>query len=195
MHVVARCNNREFYLAALRSLDRNAVRAGLVKDPTTYPWSSCAAYALGTPTRVIASNVKRDVASEDSEGSTAVPRAGHERSMTTCLDQLLRVGRGLLLWRRSTVRLPKTAWALTVTSAWLPGRLADCAAVGSRRHQRLGVRFPRPAPPPTCSPLHDHRSRTISAPDPSGARYSHRHRGAASSDDLPNAVSGDDLCM
>jgi len=24
-----------------------------VKDPTTYPWSSCAAYALGTPNRVI----------------------------------------------------------------------------------------------------------------------------------------------
>ena len=54
IHVVARCNNREFYLAALRYLDRNAVRAGLVKDPTTYPWSSCAAYALGTPNRVIA---------------------------------------------------------------------------------------------------------------------------------------------
>jgi hypothetical protein len=56
IHVVARCNNREFYLAALRYLNRNAVRAGLVKDPTTYPWSSCAAYALGTPNRVIASN-------------------------------------------------------------------------------------------------------------------------------------------
>jgi putative transposase len=34
-------------LAALRYLDRNGVRAGLVKDPTTYPWSSCAAYTLG----------------------------------------------------------------------------------------------------------------------------------------------------
>ena len=40
-------------LAALRYLDRNPVRAGLVEDPTTYPWSSCAAYALGTPNRVI----------------------------------------------------------------------------------------------------------------------------------------------
>ena len=40
-----------YALAALRYLDRNPVRAGLVKDPTTYPWSSCAAYALGTPNR------------------------------------------------------------------------------------------------------------------------------------------------
>jgi hypothetical protein len=36
-----------------RYLDRNAVRAGLVQDPTTYPWSSCAAYALGMPNPVI----------------------------------------------------------------------------------------------------------------------------------------------
>ena len=42
-----------YALAALRYLDRNPVRAGLVDDPTTYPWSSCAAYALGTPNRVI----------------------------------------------------------------------------------------------------------------------------------------------
>ena len=42
-----------YALAALRYLDRNAVRAGLVTDPTTYPWSSCAAYALGTPNPVI----------------------------------------------------------------------------------------------------------------------------------------------
>ncbi len=42
-----------YALAALRYLDRNAVRAGLVTDPTTYPWSSCATYALGTPNRVI----------------------------------------------------------------------------------------------------------------------------------------------
>ena len=42
-----------YALAALRYLDRNPVRAGLVTDPTTYPWSSCAAYALGTPNRVI----------------------------------------------------------------------------------------------------------------------------------------------
>ena len=36
-------------MTVLRSLDRNPVRAGLVLDPATYPWSSCAAYALGTP--------------------------------------------------------------------------------------------------------------------------------------------------
>jgi putative transposase len=42
-----------YALAALRYLDRNPVRAGLVNDPTTYPWSSCAAYALGTPSRWI----------------------------------------------------------------------------------------------------------------------------------------------
>ena len=42
-----------YVLAALRYLDRNPVRAGLVDDPATYPWSSCAAYALGTPNPVI----------------------------------------------------------------------------------------------------------------------------------------------
>ncbi len=42
-----------YALAALRYLDRNPVRAGLVNDPTTYEWSSRAAYALGTPHRVI----------------------------------------------------------------------------------------------------------------------------------------------
>ena len=95
VHVVARCNNREFYFttpedfevllahlralirtydvtvyaytlmsnhlhlllqaptrdarAALRSLDRNPIRAGLVEDPPASPWSSGAAYALRTP--------------------------------------------------------------------------------------------------------------------------------------------------
>jgi len=29
------------------------VRAGLVDDPPAYPWSSCAAYALGPPNRLI----------------------------------------------------------------------------------------------------------------------------------------------
>ena len=38
-----------YALAALRYLDWNPVRAGLAPDPATYPWSSCAAYALGTP--------------------------------------------------------------------------------------------------------------------------------------------------
>ena len=42
-----------YALAALRYLDRNPVRAGLVADPPTYPWSSCAAYAFGTPNRVV----------------------------------------------------------------------------------------------------------------------------------------------
>ncbi len=42
-----------YALAALRYLDRNPVRAGLVADPPTYPWSSCAAYALGTPNPLI----------------------------------------------------------------------------------------------------------------------------------------------
>ena len=36
-HVVARCNNREFYLQSPEDFD----------DPATYPWSSCAAYACG----------------------------------------------------------------------------------------------------------------------------------------------------
>jgi putative transposase len=38
-----------YALAALRYLDRNPVRAGIVEDPTAYRWSSCAAYALGAP--------------------------------------------------------------------------------------------------------------------------------------------------
>lgn len=36
-----------YALAALRYLDRNPVRAGVVEDPTAYAWSSCAAYAWG----------------------------------------------------------------------------------------------------------------------------------------------------
>jgi len=42
-----------YALAALRYVDRNPVRAGLVADPATYPWSSCAAYAHGTPNPLI----------------------------------------------------------------------------------------------------------------------------------------------
>ncbi len=42
-----------YALAALRYLDRNPVRAGLVEDPATYPWSSCSAYALGSPNRLV----------------------------------------------------------------------------------------------------------------------------------------------
>jgi putative transposase len=37
-----------YALAALRYMDRNPVRAGLVEDPTRYEWSSCATYAKGT---------------------------------------------------------------------------------------------------------------------------------------------------
>jgi putative transposase len=36
-----------YALAALRYMDRNPVRAGIVTDPADYPWSSCAAYARG----------------------------------------------------------------------------------------------------------------------------------------------------
>jgi len=43
----------EYALAALRYCDRNPVRAGLVEDPASYSWSSCAAYALGTPNLLI----------------------------------------------------------------------------------------------------------------------------------------------
>ena len=42
-----------YALAALRYLDRSPVRAGLVADPAAYPWSSCAAYALGSPNPLI----------------------------------------------------------------------------------------------------------------------------------------------
>jgi putative transposase len=42
-----------YALAALRYLDRNPVRAGLVVDPASYPWSSCAAYAVGAPNPLI----------------------------------------------------------------------------------------------------------------------------------------------
>jgi len=42
-----------YALAALRYLDRNPVRAGLVEEPTAYPWSSASAYALGTPNPLI----------------------------------------------------------------------------------------------------------------------------------------------
>ncbi len=37
-----------YALAALRYMDRNPVRAGIVEDPAAYAWSSCASYALGT---------------------------------------------------------------------------------------------------------------------------------------------------
>ncbi len=36
-----------YALAALRYMDRNPVRAGIVEDPAAYAWSSCASYALG----------------------------------------------------------------------------------------------------------------------------------------------------
>jgi REP-associated tyrosine transposase len=44
----------DFYaLAALRYLDRNPVRAGLVQTPAAYPWSSCAVYAHGASNPLI----------------------------------------------------------------------------------------------------------------------------------------------
>jgi putative transposase len=42
-----------YALAALRYLDRNPVRAGLVAEPSAYAWSSCAAYALGASNPLI----------------------------------------------------------------------------------------------------------------------------------------------
>ncbi len=42
-----------YALAAIRYLDRNPVRAGLVVDPAAYPWSSCATYAVGTPNALV----------------------------------------------------------------------------------------------------------------------------------------------
>jgi putative transposase len=52
-HILSEEGQDTYALAALRYLDRTPMRAGLVNDPTTYPWSSCAAYALGTPNRVL----------------------------------------------------------------------------------------------------------------------------------------------
>lgn len=43
----------EYALAALRYCDRNPVRAGLVDEPASYPWSSCAAYAFGAPNPLV----------------------------------------------------------------------------------------------------------------------------------------------
>jgi hypothetical protein len=39
--------------AALRDLDRNPVRAGLVEDPAAYPWSSGTPDALGPPNPLV----------------------------------------------------------------------------------------------------------------------------------------------
>ena len=42
-----------YALVALRYMDRNPVRAGLVEDPTSYAWSSCAVYARGTSSKLV----------------------------------------------------------------------------------------------------------------------------------------------
>lgn len=42
-----------YALAALRYMDRNPVRAGIVEDPSTYAWSSCGSYATGVSNRLI----------------------------------------------------------------------------------------------------------------------------------------------
>jgi putative transposase len=42
-----------YALAALRYMDRNPVRAGIVEDPADYPWSSCAVYARGSASPLI----------------------------------------------------------------------------------------------------------------------------------------------
>jgi YgiT-type zinc finger domain-containing protein len=55
----------QYALAALRYLGRNPVRAGFVEDPATYPWSSCAAYAPGTPNRLAKSQVSSTFSREE----------------------------------------------------------------------------------------------------------------------------------
>ena len=42
-----------YALAALRCMDRNPVRAGIVEDPATYPWSSCGSYVSGVSNGLI----------------------------------------------------------------------------------------------------------------------------------------------
>jgi putative transposase len=42
-----------YALAALRYMDRNPVRAGLVEEPVSYPWTSCAVYAIGARSELI----------------------------------------------------------------------------------------------------------------------------------------------
>ncbi len=42
-----------YALAALRYMDRNPVRAGIVENAATYVWSSCASYAQGAPNGLI----------------------------------------------------------------------------------------------------------------------------------------------
>jgi putative transposase len=42
-----------YALVALRYMDRNPVRAGIVEDPAAYPWSSSASYTMGAPSRII----------------------------------------------------------------------------------------------------------------------------------------------
>jgi putative transposase len=53
-HRACLVDDDRYALAALRYLDRNPVRAGLVEDPVAYPWSSSTAYALGAPNPIIA---------------------------------------------------------------------------------------------------------------------------------------------
>jgi hypothetical protein len=43
-------------LSCGRYIERNPVEAGLVIEPWAYPWSSCRAYTLGEPNRLLATN-------------------------------------------------------------------------------------------------------------------------------------------
>jgi putative transposase len=45
-----------YLLSCGRYIERNPVEAGLVVEPWAYPWSSCQAYTLGEPNRLLATN-------------------------------------------------------------------------------------------------------------------------------------------
>jgi putative transposase len=69
-------------LLALRYLDRNPVRAGLVIDPVTYRWSSCATYATGAANPHLASDPSRSepVRGRPPEAVPEAPRAQRRSS-------------------------------------------------------------------------------------------------------------------
>jgi putative transposase len=47
----------EYFLSCARYIERNPLVAGLVTEPWQYRWSSCPAYALGTPNALLSYNV------------------------------------------------------------------------------------------------------------------------------------------
>lgn len=52
-----RIPEESYYLQCGRYIERNPVKAGLVKDAAGYPWSSAAYYALGEPDALITPNL------------------------------------------------------------------------------------------------------------------------------------------